>query len=74
LEFAPAEVRELEKFQAVDVEPCDPRIEGGFYFGIKGGQFLPFVNPVSTAFAMQALEMWREHRAGTLERDCRVII
>jgi hypothetical protein len=74
LEFAPVEVRELEKFQAVDVEPCDPRIEGGFYFGIKGGQFLPFVNPVSTAFAMQALEMWREHRAGTLERDCRVII
>jgi hypothetical protein len=74
LEYAAGEVRELEKFQAIDSDPCDPRIEGGFYFGIQGGRFLPFVNPVSTAFAMQAVEMWREHRAGTLERDCRVII
>ena len=67
------EVRELEKFQASG-DIADRRIAGGFYFGTKGGEMLPFVNPVSTVFAMQALEMWREHRAGRLERDCRVII
>ena len=32
--------------------------EGGFYFGRQGSEFLPFLNPVSTAFAMQALAVW----------------
>jgi len=31
---------------------------GGFYFGRQGGEWLPFLNPVSTTFAMQALAMW----------------
>jgi hypothetical protein len=71
LENAESDVRELEKFQvAVD----NPKLEGGFYFGRKNGSFLPYVNPVSTVFAMQALEMWREHQAGTLEPDCRIFI
>jgi hypothetical protein len=73
LELAAEEVRELAKFQA-SAENSDPRIAGGFYFGAKAGEFMPYVNPVSTVFAMQALEMWREHQADTLERDCRVII
>ncbi len=73
LESAPDEVRELEQFQA-SLSEADPRIAGGFYFGRNGGQFLPYVNPVSTVFAMQALQMWREHQAGTLERDCRIVI
>lgn len=34
------------------------RPDGGFWFGRKGGEFLPFSNPVSTAFCMQALTMW----------------
>jgi hypothetical protein len=67
------EVRELEQFQAAG-NLDDRRIAGGFYFGRKNGEFLPYVNPVSTVFAMQALEMWREHQAGTLERDCRIVI
>jgi hypothetical protein len=73
LEFADEEARELAKFQ-VRADIAGPRMAGGFYFGMKSGEFLPYVNPVSTIFAMQALEMWREHQAGTLERDCRVII
>jgi hypothetical protein len=49
----------------------DPRIDGGFTFGIKGKQILPYVNPVSTAFCMQALEMWQDYRAGVvLDRGC----
>ncbi|MCL5744758.1 MAG: hypothetical protein M1541_12655 [Acidobacteria bacterium] len=42
----------------------DPRMDGGFWFGRKGAQWLPYVNPVSTGFALQALAMWQQHLAG----------
>jgi hypothetical protein len=47
----------------------DPRIDRGFWFGRKGGEMLPFVNPVSTSFAMQALDMWQLFTAGKFEGD-----
>jgi hypothetical protein len=31
---------------------------GGYYFGRKAGEWAPHISPVSTAFAMQALEWW----------------
>lgn len=34
------------------------RDDGGYWFGRKAGEWLPFSNPVSTAFAAQALECW----------------
>ena len=43
------EAERLRTFQARD---------GGFYFGRRGGEWLPYTNPVSTAFAAQALAMW----------------
>lgn len=43
------------------------RHAGGFSFGRKGGVLLPFVNPVSTGFALQALEMWRQYQEGRFE-------
>jgi hypothetical protein len=42
----------------------DPRLSGGFFFGGKAGALLPFSNPVSTAFCLQALELWRQHQEG----------
>ena len=45
----------LAEFQAAS---DDPRIDGGFYFGRREGAWLPYVNPVSTAFALQALALW----------------
>ena len=33
-------------------------IAGGFYFGRTGGTWEPYINPVSTAFALQALALW----------------
>ena len=36
---------------------------GGFYFGRKDGAWLPFLNPVSTGFALQALELWESRCA-----------
>jgi hypothetical protein len=38
------------------------RDDGGFWFGRKGPEFLPFSNPVSTAFCLQAIAMWESDR------------
>jgi hypothetical protein len=52
------EAAAIESFQSGD---GDPLLEGGFWFGRKGAAFLPFMNPVSTAFCAQALRMWKQH-------------
>jgi hypothetical protein len=49
-------------------------VQGGFWFGRKGGNLLPYVNPVSTAFSLQALEMLRQYKAGTFQPDWRALI
>ena len=36
---------------------------GGYYFGRKGGELVPHISPVSTVFAMQALEWWERRDA-----------
>jgi hypothetical protein len=36
----------------------DPRVDGGFYFGRSAGRWEPYINPVSTAFGLQALALW----------------
>jgi hypothetical protein len=46
---------------------------GGFLFGRKDGQPLPFVNPVSTAFCVQALAMWNSRGLAQLDRERGVI-
>ena len=58
---AQREAEILAGFQAVS---DNRRIDGGFYFGRKGGDWLPYVNPVSTAFAGQALALWDHYREG----------
>lgn len=52
----------------------DARLNGGYWFGRKRGEMLPFMNPVSTAFCMQALEMWEQHRAGAWRFELRQLI
>jgi len=46
-----------------------PRLDGGFWFGKKAGEMMPYMNPVSTAFSLQALAMWEQHRAGEWRFD-----
>ena len=58
---AAEEVRRTASYQSFD---SDPRLRGGFWFGKKDGAILPFMNPVSTAFATQALTLWEQHRSG----------
>jgi hypothetical protein len=60
-EAAKFEAAKLAGFQA---SASDARIDGGFYFGRKAGAALPFVNPVATAFALQALALWEQCRDG----------
>jgi hypothetical protein len=40
------------------VSADDARMDGGFYFGRSGNTFAPYINPVSAAFALQALALW----------------
>jgi hypothetical protein len=51
-----------------------PQVRGGFYFGKRGSEMLPYVNPVSTAFCMQALEFWDRHTSGRWAFDLRQLI
>jgi hypothetical protein len=60
----PAACEEADRAASYQAASSDPRVHGGFWFGQKGGRKLPFVNPASTAFCMQALTLWQEHRAG----------
>lgn len=57
-----AAAREAEQLAGFQVDSSDTRMAGGFLFGRKGGEPLPFVNPVSTAFALQALTLWDDRR------------
>ena len=56
------EASRAASFQAL--ESADLHVRGGFWFGRKGAQMLPFSNPVSTAFCLQALALWDDHQAG----------
>lgn len=55
---------EASRLIAFQVEGSDPRTVGGFCFGRKQNACMPFVNPASTAFALQALAMWQEYQDG----------
>ncbi len=58
---AELEVAALQSFQ---LDSPDGRIAGGFCFGRKAGALTPFVNPVSTVFAVQTLRMWDDYLNG----------
>jgi hypothetical protein len=64
---AAAEATALAGFQASSV---DKRVDGAWYFGRRDGKMVLHANPVSTAFAIQALEVWRAFEAGETD-PCR---
>jgi hypothetical protein len=59
--------REVARILEFQVQDRDPRVYGGFYFGRTPTGWLPFINPYTTAFAVQALEMWRQRRTGQFQ-------
>ena len=54
----PAAAYEADQAAGFQMTSPDRRIDGGFGFGRKQGAQLPYVNPVSTAFCLQALALW----------------
>lgn len=60
-EAASWEAGQLAGFQC---QHHDPRLDGGFWFGRRGSECLPYINPVSAGFALQALAMWQQHHDG----------
>jgi hypothetical protein len=59
-----AAAHEAEQAASFQIKSSDPRTAGGFLFGRKAGEAMPFVNPVSTAFCAQALALWNDREAG----------
>jgi hypothetical protein len=55
---------EAQRVAGYQARSEDARVDGGFWFGRRGGEIMPYVNPVSTAFSLQALALWEQHRAG----------
>jgi len=64
LDAAREEADALAGFQ---IRSDDPRTNGGFAFGSRQGELIPHINPVSTAFALQALHMWQSRTLPPLE-------
>jgi hypothetical protein len=63
---AEAEASLIRGFQ---LDSDDPRMDGAFCFGRKGSTLMPFANPASTAFCVQALEMWEQYKRGEFRPD-----
>lgn len=59
-----AAVEEAKRVAGFQARSEDVRLNGGFWFGRRNGELMPYVNPVSTAFCLQALAFWEQHRAG----------
>lgn len=55
-----AATEEAEWVAGHQLASADPRVHGGFSFGHRGGERTPHVNPVSTAFCVDALMLWHE--------------
>jgi hypothetical protein len=71
---APAAEDEAARILAYQYDDPAPRLNGAFCFGRRGSELAPFANPVSTAFCVQALEMWRQYRRGEFRADPRDLI
>lgn len=69
-----AAAQEAEQAAGFQLESNDVRIGGGFGFGRKGGEQLPFVNPVSTAFCVQALTLWGDRKNNALQARRQALI
>jgi len=64
-----AAAHEAEELATFQLSSSDLRIDGGFSFGRRGSESLPFVNPVSTAFCMQALDLWNNRSQAFSTQD-----
>jgi hypothetical protein len=69
-----AAAQEAEQAASFQLDSPDIRVAGGFLFGRKSGELLPFVNPVSTVFCVQALTQWADRRNNAFEARRQALI
>jgi len=69
-----AATHEAELAASFQLESSNARVDGGFFFGRKGADALPYVNPVSTAFCLQALTQWDDRKNNAFEASRHVLI
>jgi hypothetical protein len=69
-----AAAREAKQAAGFQLKSPDTRVAGGFLFGRKSGDPLPFVNPVSTAFCVQALIQWDDRKNNAFEARRHLLI
>ncbi|HWR50552.1 MAG TPA: hypothetical protein VN428_05570 [Bryobacteraceae bacterium] len=69
-----AAAEEAAAIPTFQVASDDPRTDGCFSFGRRLGELMPYANPVSTAFCLQAMEMWNDHRENRFTSDWRTLI
>lgn len=65
---------EADALAGMQIESEDPRVDGAFAFGRRDGKLIPHANPVSTIFAIQALDWWQDHRRGRFAGGWRELI
>jgi hypothetical protein len=70
----PAAAHEAEQAAGFQLNSPDACTAGGFLFGRKGGEPLPYVNPVSTAFCVQALAQWDDRKNNAFEARRQALI
>ncbi|MGB9610731.1 MAG: hypothetical protein ACPL7M_07135 [Bryobacteraceae bacterium] len=61
-----AAAEEAQRVASFQMSSAEARLNGCFNFARHHGELSNFANPVSTAFCLQALAMWEEHRHGGL--------
>jgi hypothetical protein len=69
-----AAAHEAEQTGSFQLVSDDVRLSGGFLFGRKQRENLPFVNPVSAAFCMQALALWDDRKSGVIQPERQALI
>lgn len=69
-----AAAHEADRAASFQSDDSDQRLAGGFWFGRKGGELLPYMNPVSTAFCAQALTMWHQFQEGAFEAPVTALV
>lgn len=52
----------------------EARLDGGFSFAVRNGSHMPYANPVSTAFCLQAMAQWDRRQAGRFDDSWKVLI
>ena len=70
----PAAGQEALQAAGFQVWSEDARLGGGFLFGRKAGEPMPFINPVSTAFCIQALAWWDDRKNNSLDARRQLLI